>query len=244
MVVLPLHGYWWICRCRNCRSGRMVVHGFTYWTSSFVLPTGKFCKFWHEFFAFLWIFEFCEFYELCRFVYEYVFFPYLQTHHLTCANEPENFRGIDCDVFEDPHPMTMALSVLVSIEMLNAMNRSDMVAVSVFLVVLWLCFSGSNSCWFLLGVCSLSENQSLIQMPPWTNIWLVAAMGLSMTLHFIILYIDVLAVSAGFRGNSVVLMYTLMFLWDFCGKGNLEHGFFCRMFSKFVHWISMNGLPW
>ncbi|GAV01129.1 hypothetical protein RvY_11888 [Ramazzottius varieornatus] len=87
---------------------------------------------------------------------------YQLTHHLVCANEPENFRGIDCDVFEDPHPMTMALSVLVSIEMLNAMN-------------------------------SLSENQSLLAMPPWTNPWLMGAMGLSMSLHFVILYVDVLA---------------------------------------------------
>ncbi|XP_055331857.1 calcium-transporting ATPase sarcoplasmic/endoplasmic reticulum type-like [Paramacrobiotus metropolitanus] len=33
---------------------------------------------------------------------------YQLTHHLACANEPENFRGMDCDVFEHPHPMTMA----------------------------------------------------------------------------------------------------------------------------------------
>jgi Ca2+ transporting ATPase len=60
-------------------------------------------------------------------------------------------------VFEDPHPMTMALSVLVTIEMLNAMN-------------------------------SLSENQSLVAMPPWINIWLMMAIALSMSLHFMILY--------------------------------------------------------
>jgi len=57
--------------------------------------------------------------------------------------------------------MTMALSVLVTIEMLNALN-------------------------------SLSENQSLAVMPPWTNLWLLGAMALSFTLHFVILYIDVL----------------------------------------------------
>jgi len=39
----------------------------------------------------------------------------------------------------------------------------------------------------------LSENQSLIVMPPWINLWLLAAMSLSFTLHFVILYIDVLA---------------------------------------------------
>lgn len=46
-----------------------------------------------------------------------------QTHHLSCLGNPEDFKGIDCHVFHDPHPMTLALSVLVTIEMLNAMNR-------------------------------------------------------------------------------------------------------------------------
>uniref|UniRef100_V5GLH1 Putative calcium-transporting atp n=2 Tax=Ixodes ricinus TaxID=34613 RepID=V5GLH1_IXORI len=86
---------------------------------------------------------------------------YQLTHHLSCVTDKENFRGVDCAVFHDPHPMTMALSVLVTIEMLNALN-------------------------------SLSENQSLLVMPPWTNIWLVAAMTLSMTLHFVVLYCDIL----------------------------------------------------
>lgn len=87
---------------------------------------------------------------------------YQLSHHLSCLGEPENFEGIDCGIFSHPAPMTMALSVLVTIEMLNALN-------------------------------SLSENQSLILMPPWSNIWLLAAMALSMTLHFIILYVDILS---------------------------------------------------
>ncbi len=33
------------------------------------------------------------------------------------------FPGIDCDLSDHPKPMTMALSVLVVIEMSNAMNR-------------------------------------------------------------------------------------------------------------------------
>lgn len=41
----------------------------------------------------------------------------------------------------------------------------------------------------------MSENQSLISMPPWSNMWLIASMALSFTLHFVILYVDVLSVS-------------------------------------------------
>lgn len=84
------------------------------------------------------------------------------THHLSCLPGNEDFKGVDCKLFNDPHPMTMALSVLVTIEMLNAMN-------------------------------SLSENQSLITMPPWSNMWLIGSMALSFTLHFVILHVEVLA---------------------------------------------------
>lgn len=45
------------------------------------------------------------------------------THHLSCLGGGEEFKGVDCKIFSDPHAMTMALSVLVTIEMLNAMNR-------------------------------------------------------------------------------------------------------------------------
>ncbi|XP_061189819.1 calcium-transporting ATPase sarcoplasmic/endoplasmic reticulum type-like isoform X3 [Saccostrea echinata] len=87
---------------------------------------------------------------------------YQLTHHMQCPAEPGMFKGVDCHIFNDPHPMTMALSVLVTIEMLNALN-------------------------------SLSENQSLLVMPPWSNKWLIAAIALSMGLHFFILYVDFMA---------------------------------------------------
>uniref|UniRef100_A0A2C9K8Q4 Calcium-transporting ATPase n=1 Tax=Biomphalaria glabrata TaxID=6526 RepID=A0A2C9K8Q4_BIOGL len=88
---------------------------------------------------------------------------YQLTHQAQCLAQDEMFAGIDCDVFSHPKPMTMALSVLVLIEMLNALN-------------------------------SLSENQSLLLMPPWTNKWLLGAICLSMCLHFFILYVDVMSV--------------------------------------------------
>ncbi|KAM8879950.1 sarcoplasmic/endoplasmic reticulum calcium ATPase 2 isoform 2-T2 [Spinachia spinachia] len=88
---------------------------------------------------------------------------YQLSHYLQCSEGHDDFAGVQCSVFESPYPMTMALSVLVTIEMCNALN-------------------------------SLSENQSLVKMPPWSNPWLVGAICLSMALHFLILYVDPLPV--------------------------------------------------
>merc|ERR1719220_547335 len=87
---------------------------------------------------------------------------YQLSHFLQCPNEPEKFKGLSCDIFQAPEPMTMALSILVTIEMCNAIN-------------------------------SLSENQSLVMMPPWINPILLAAMALSFALHFMILHVEFLA---------------------------------------------------
>lgn len=81
------------------------------------------------------------------------------SHFMQCTEENPDFEGLDCEIFESPVPMTMALSVLVTIEMCNALN-------------------------------SLSENQSLVRMPPWVNFWLLGSICLSMSLHFFILYVD------------------------------------------------------
>merc|ERR550532_2980363 len=40
---------------------------------------------------------------------------------------------------------------------------------------------------------ALSEDGSLLQMSPWTNPWLILACMLSVLLHFVILYVPVLA---------------------------------------------------
>ncbi len=57
---------------------------------------------------------------------------------------------------------TLSLSVIVAIEMFNALN-------------------------------ALSEDGSLLVMPPWTNPWLLAAITASISLHCLVLYVPVLA---------------------------------------------------
>ncbi|PVU99367.1 hypothetical protein BB559_000781 [Furculomyces boomerangus] len=71
---------------------------------------------------------------------------------------------IDCSVFSGYHAImasTMSLTVLVVIEMFNAMN-------------------------------SLSENESLLTLPLFANMYLVGAIVLSVLLHFCIIYIPTL----------------------------------------------------
>ncbi|NXU56826.1 AT2A3 ATPase, partial [Turnix velox] len=88
--------------------------------------------------------------------------PQVSFHQLRnfmrCTEDNPIFEGINCEIFESRYPTTMALSVLVTIEMCNALN-------------------------------SVSENQSLLRMPPWLNIWLLGAIIMSMALHFLILYV-------------------------------------------------------
>jgi len=108
---------------------------------------------------------------------------YQLSHHMQCFSNPEEFKGISCEIFQAPEAMTMALSILVTIEMANALN-------------------------------SVSENQSLLVMPPWVNIWLLLAMALSFSLHFLILYVDFLNVvfnisALSFEQWMVVMKFSL-----------------------------------
>jgi len=101
------------------------------------------------------------------------------SHHMSCYSDPEDFKGISCEIFQAPEAMTMALSILVTIEMANALN-------------------------------SVSENQSLLVMPPWDNIWLLLAMALSFSLHFLILYVDFLNVVFNITPLSIEQWMTVM----------------------------------
>jgi len=104
---------------------------------------------------------------------------YQLSNFLQCPAEPENFKGISCDLFQSPEPMTMALSILVTIEMCNAIN-------------------------------AISENQSLWAMPPWINPLLLGAMALSFGLHFLILYVDVMATVFQVTPLSIAQWMTVM----------------------------------
>ncbi|KAL4034345.1 hypothetical protein IC575_007479 [Cucumis melo] len=78
----------------------------------------------------------------------------------TCSTRETTYP---CSIFEDRHPSTVSMTVLVVVEMFNALNN-------------------------------LSENQSLLVIPPWSNLWLVASIVLTMILHMLIMYVQPLAV--------------------------------------------------
>lgn len=111
-------------------------------------------------------------------VYWYLYFAHPDGHTLitwkqlttwtTCPSWKDfavnSFSGIDlknpCDYFTigKAKAVTLSLTVLVVIEMFNAMN-------------------------------AISDESSLLKMPPYKNKWLILAIFSSMTVHCVILYI-------------------------------------------------------
>jgi len=88
---------------------------------------------------------------------------YQLSHFHQCSSL---FPEIGCQMFTDfmsKKATTMSLSILVTIEMFNAIN-------------------------------SLSENESLLTLPLWSNMYLVFSIILSMALHFMILYVPFFSV--------------------------------------------------
>ncbi|KAF6136882.1 hypothetical protein GIB67_018921 [Kingdonia uniflora] len=90
--------------------------------------------------------------------------PKLPYHELikfdTCSTRETTYS---CSIFDDRHPSTVSMTVLVVVEMFNALNN-------------------------------LSENQSLLVIVPWSNLWLVASIALTMLLHILILYVQPLSI--------------------------------------------------
>ena len=109
--------------------------------------------------------------RLCSFPQPYSFYL-VQTHFHQCAS---SFADIGCEMFTDTRAQratTMSLSILVTVEMFNAMN-------------------------------SLSENESLLRLPVWKNMYLVWAISLSMALHIMILYVPFFSVRSVCRSAYV-----------------------------------------
>ncbi|KAF9050639.1 calcium ATPase [Hymenopellis radicata] len=88
--------------------------------------------------------------------------PQITFHQLTNFHQcSSKFPEIGCEMFTNEMAQTattISLSILVIVEMFNAMN-------------------------------SVSENESLLRLPVWKNPFLVAAITLSVALHFMILYV-------------------------------------------------------
>lgn len=129
-----------------------------------------------------------------------------------------DFDGLDmqtdpCKYFTDGKvkASTLSLSVLVAIEMFNALN-------------------------------ALSEDGSLVTMPPWANPYLLLAMIVSFGMHFVILYIDFLAdmfnvTPLDFNEWMVVLGFSLPVIiideiLKFVGRGMSEKELKKRMSSE------------
>ncbi|KAL7207958.1 hypothetical protein ACSBR1_029834 [Camellia fascicularis] len=87
--------------------------------------------------------------------------PYVELMNFdTCSTRDTSYP---CSIFNDRHPSTVSMTVLVVVEMFNALNN-------------------------------LSENQSLLAIPPWSNLWLVGSIVLTMLLHILILYVRPLSI--------------------------------------------------
>ena len=76
--------------------------------------------------------------------------PQISWHEFTHFEEcVEGKMPYSCAVFKDRRPSTISMSVLVLVEMFNALN-------------------------------ALSENNSLLTTPPWSNPWLLAAIAVGL----------------------------------------------------------------
>ncbi|KAK6340723.1 hypothetical protein TWF696_009047 [Orbilia brochopaga] len=91
--------------------------------------------------------------------------PQISFYHLTHFHKCSSvFPELGCEMFSNDMSKaasTVSLSILVVIEMFNAMN-------------------------------ALSSSESLVTLPLWNNLNLIAAIALSMALHFMILYVPFL----------------------------------------------------
>ncbi|XP_008790243.2 calcium-transporting ATPase 3, endoplasmic reticulum-type isoform X1 [Phoenix dactylifera] len=118
------------------------------------------------FFRYLVIGAYVGFATIAGFIWWFVYsdngpkLPYSELVNFdSCSTRPTTYP---CSIFDDRHPSTVSMTVLVVVEMFNALNN-------------------------------LSENQSLLVIPPWSNLWLVGSIVLTMLVHILILYVEPLS---------------------------------------------------
>jgi len=131
--------------------------------------TEKIINSW-TFFRYMFIGLYIGFATVGGFIYWYLYFddgPGLTYQQLTnfhrCGSTSDFAQSLyssleDCTIFHNPRPCSIALSILVTIEMFNTFN-------------------------------ALSENQSLLVVPPWANPYVGLAVFMSLAIHCMILYI-------------------------------------------------------
>mmetsp|Transcript_35411 Transcript_35411/g.39767 ORF Transcript_35411/g.39767 Transcript_35411/m.39767 type:complete len:1060 (-) Transcript_35411:324-3503(-) len=97
----------------------------------------------------------------------------------------DDFSSDPCSYFTEGKmkASTLSLSVLVTIEMFNALN-------------------------------AVSEDGSLLTIPPWVNPWLLVAMAASFLMHFVILYVPTLATIFSISPHDAI-DWLLVFLFSF-----------------------------
>jgi len=114
----------------------------------------------------------------------HITFSQLVNFH-NCANDPAAFQGVDCSVFQSPIPSTVSLSILVVIEMLNALNALS--ENQSLLVVTPL----SNP--WVIAACTLSVllHIAILYIPFLANIFHVAPLNQNEWLYVILLSLPV-----------------------------------------------------
>lgn len=111
---------------------------------------------------------------------EFVILHLLQMNFDSCSTREPTYP---CSIFEDKHPSTVAMTVLVVVEMFNALNN-----LSENQSLLWVPSLIENSCIFNAfsdAIKFVFDFQwifvpFLSVIPPWSNLWLVASIILTM----------------------------------------------------------------
>jgi len=109
-------------------------------------------------------------------------------HFHDCSAGGEMFKGINCSVFNDPRPSTVSLSILVTIEMFNAMNalsENQSLLTVTPLSNLWVAAACILSMTLHFGVVYIPFFSSIFHVAPLNSQEWLGVIGLSLPVLFI-----------------------------------------------------------